>query len=100
MDEKHVLSFYDTESKKKKSYITSREFHPSTPNSARATGPSPAATKLNVVVEAIEALEKHQSEFEASLRKSLWYLQLKIDVQNETIQEQGTNQVSGGGSAA
>ena len=30
----------------------------------------------------------HQSEFKASSRKSLQYLWLKIDVQNETIQEQ------------
>ena len=64
-------------------------------NSTQSTGPGPAATKLIVAVAAIEALEMHQSEletcqseFEASLRKSLWYLWLKIDVQNETIQEQ------------
>ena len=46
------------------------------------------ATKLIVVAAVIEALEAHQSEFKASSRKSLQYLRLKIDVQNETIQEQ------------
>lgn len=44
------------------------------------------------MIEALEVhqseLEMHQSEFKASSRKSLQYLRLKIDVQNETIQEQ------------
>ena len=57
-------------------------------NSAQASGPRPVTTKLNAAVEAIEALETCQSEFKASSKKSLQYLQLKIDVQNETIQEQ------------
>ena len=94
----YISSFYDMESRiQPQGQCRVPSFNPSIPmaNSAKSTGPSPVATKLIVVVAVIEALEAHQSklemhqsEFKASLRKSLQYLQLKIDVQNKTIQEQ------------